>query len=139
MPLAFAALAIAVAACSGAATVPSAAAPTTAPATPAATVEPVASATPEPVPSPTAAPAAVAGCLDSAVHAILYKGLKDPDSLTADDEKTLLAGFKAWDPGEDEAAQSNREWFIKEGMSMVEKVALAIMLRAGQETIEACP
>lgn len=137
--------AIAVAGCSGAATVPSPGAPTTAPATaaPAApTAEPVASApapTPEPVPSPTAATGAVAGCIDSAVHAVLYKGLKDPGSLTADDEATLRAGFEAWDPGDDEAAKSNREWFLKEGISMVEKVAGAVLLRAGQVTIEACP
>jgi hypothetical protein len=136
MPLAFAALAVAVAACSGAATVPSAAAPTTAPATPAATVEPVASATPEPVPSPTAAPAAVAGCLDSAVHAILYKGLKDPDSLTEDEIQTLYDGFIAWMPSEEQ--KDLRLYFLGQG-AMKTKVTGAMTLRSGQAVIEACP
>ncbi len=141
MPLALAA--IVVAGCSGATTVPSTAAPTTAPTTSAPAAEPVASATPAPTPdpvsSPTAAPSAIAGCLDKVVHAVLYKGLKDPGSLTEGDIATLQAGFEAWDPGEDRSAVSNREWFLKESVGMVEKVAGAIMLRAGQETIEACP
>lgn len=142
LPLAFAA--IAVAGCSGAATAPSAAAPTsalatTAPATPASTAEPVGSAalTPEPVPSPTAATGAVAGCLDKVVHAVLYKGLEDPGSLTEDDLTALRAGIEAWEPSED-YQKDYREWFLGEGGTLA-KVAGSFMLRAGEETIEACP
>lgn len=147
MPLAFAA--IVVAGCSGAATAPSAAAPTTAPAaaTPAPTPESVASATaaptPEPVASATAAPSAVAGCLDKAVHAVLYKGLKDPDSLTAEDEAVLQAGLEAWEPVGDN--KDRREWFLDGEASldgttgMRAKVGDALTLRSGQVVIEACP
>ncbi len=141
MPLAFAAIAIAIAACSGTATAPSAAAPTTAPATTVPTTEPVASATPastsEPVASPTAPQAAAAGCLDGAVHAVLYKGLKDPGSLTDGDLETLRAGFEAWEPST-EWHKEYREWFLGDGGTLA-KVAGSFMLRAGEETIEACP
>ncbi len=117
LPLAF--VALVVVGCSGAATAPTAAAPTTAPAaaTPAATAEPVASAEPEPtqepVPTPTAEPSAVAGCLDKDVHAVLYKGLKDPGSLSQDELDALRAGIEAWEPSAE--WQEYREWFLGDG------------------------